>query len=124
MTHDRAWASVMQNLATPGVGSLKAGRIFTGICQLTLAVASCVLIGTWVIGWSYRIYLAQADEPVPQNSSGWLLKWGVISFAVSWLWAMITCVSLVLQANTAERERLRKVPPRLVDSPGKPPKLS
>ena len=113
----------MQNLATPGVGSLKAGRIFTGVCQLSLAVASCVLIGAWVIGWSYRIYLAQVDEPIPQTSSGWLLKWGVISFGVSWLWAMITCVSLVLQANAGERENPQKVPPRLADPPGKPPKL-
>jgi hypothetical protein len=123
LSRDRAWACVMQNLATPGVGSLKAGRIFTGVCQLSLAVASCVLIGAWVAGWSYRIYLAQADEPIPQTSSGWLLKWGVISFGVSWLWAMITCVSLVLQANAAERRNPQKVPPRLADSPDKPPRL-
>jgi len=113
----------MQNLATPGVGSLKVGWIFTGVCQLSLAVASCVLIGAWVAGWSYRIYLAQADEPIPQTSSGWLLKWGVASFGASWLWAIITCVSLVLRSKTAERKNAQKIPPRLADPPGKPPKL-
>jgi hypothetical protein len=113
----------MQNLATPGIGSLKARRIFAGSCQLALAIASCVLICAWVAGWSYRIYLAQIDETIPQDSSGWLLKWGVICFGVSWLWALITCVSLVLQAKAAERKNPQKVPPRLADLPDKPPKL-
>jgi hypothetical protein len=113
----------MQNLATPGIGSLKARRIFAGICQLSLAIASCFLICAWVIGWSYRIYQAQIDETIPRDSSGWLLKWGVVCFFVSWLWALITCVSLVLQAKAAERRDPQKVPPRLAESPDKPPKL-
>jgi hypothetical protein len=123
LTRDRAWACVMQNIATPGLGSLKARRIFAGVCQLTLAIASCVLICAWVIGWSYRIYLAQNDETIPQDSSGWLLKWGIIFFGASWLWALITCVSLVLRSKAAERGNSPNVPPRLVDEPGKPPKL-
>jgi hypothetical protein len=123
LNSDRAWAHVMQNLATPGIGSLKARRIFAGVCQLSLALAGCFLICAWVIGWSYRIYLAQVGEIIPENSSGRLLKWGVICFGVSWLWALITCVSLVLQAKAAERRKPQKVPPRLVDLPDKPPKL-
>jgi hypothetical protein len=113
----------MQNLATPGIGSLKARRIFAGVCQLSIAIASCIFICAWVIGWSYRIYLAQIDEAIPQDSSGWLLKWGIVCFGVSWLWALITCVSLVLQAKAAERKSPQKVPPRLADLPDKPPKL-
>jgi hypothetical protein len=123
LSRDRAWACVMQNLATPGLGSLKARRIFTGVCQLTLAIASCLLICAWVIGWSYRIYLAQNDEAIPQDSSGWLLKWGIIFFGGSWSWALITCVSLVLQAKAAEHVNSKNVPPRLADGSGKPPKL-
>jgi hypothetical protein len=114
----------MQNLATPGIGSLKARRIFAGIGQLSLAIASCLLVCAWVVGWSWRIYQAQLGETILQNSSGWLLKWGVVCFGLSWLWAMITCVSLVLQARASERGNPQKTPPRLVDSPGKPPKLS
>jgi hypothetical protein len=113
----------MQNLATPGLGSLKARRIFAGVCQLTLAIASCFLICAWVVGWSYRIFQAQLGETIPPNSSGWLLKWGVACFGASWLWAMITCVSLVLRSKTAERKNAQKVPPRLADLPDKPPKL-
>jgi hypothetical protein len=123
LSRDRAWACVMQNLATPGIGSLKARRIFEGICQLSLAIASCFLICAWVIGWSYRIYQAQNDEPVSQDSSGWLLTWGIVCFGVSWLWALITCVSLALRAKAAERKNPQKVPPRLIDLRGKPPKL-
>jgi hypothetical protein len=124
LSSDRAWACVLQNLATPGIGSLKARWVFSGICQLTLAIASCFLICVWVIEWSYRIYQAQNGETIPQNSSGWLLKWGVVCFGLSWLWALITCASLVLRAKAAERRNRRRVPPRLGDSPGKPPKLS
>lgn len=123
LNSDRAWAHVMQNLATPGIGSLKARRIFAGVCQLSLAIAGCFLIGAWVIGWSYRIYLAQIDETIPQNSPSWLLKWGVICFGVSWLWALITCVSLVLQAKATERRKSKEIPPKLVDLSDKPPKL-
>jgi hypothetical protein len=123
LSRDRAWACVMQNLATPGIGSLKARRVFEGICQLSLAIVSCFFICAWVIGWSYRIYQAQNDETIPPDSSGWLLKWGVACFGVSWLWAMITCIVLVFQIKAAERKNAQKVPPRLVNSPGKPPKL-
>jgi hypothetical protein len=124
LNSDYAWACVMQNIATPGIGSLKARRIFEGIGQLSLAIASCFLICAWVIGWSYRIYQAQDDETVSLDSSGWLLKWGIICFGASWLWALITCVALVRQAKTAERKNaLKKVPPRLMDLSGKPPKL-
>jgi hypothetical protein len=114
----------MQNLATPGIGSLKARRIFAGIGQLSLAIASAILICAWVIAWSWRIYRAQIGEPVPQNSPGWLLKWGIVCFGASWLWTLITSVNLLLKAKAAERGNPQKVPPRLAGSPDKPPKLS
>ncbi len=114
----------MQNLATPGIGSLKARRTFAGICQLTLAIASFFLICAWVIEWTYQIYQAQLGETIPQKPSGWLLKWAIVCFGLSWLWAMITCVRLVLQAKAAERRNPRRIPPRLGNSSGKPPKLS
>ena len=113
----------MQNLATPGIGSLKARRIFAGACQLALAVASCLLVCAWAVGWSYRIYEAQLGDTIPKNSYGWLLKWAIACFGLSWLWAMITCVSLVLQAKAAERRNPQKIPPRLAGSKDKPPKL-
>jgi hypothetical protein len=113
----------MQNLATPGIGSLKARCIFAGICQLSLAIASCFFICAWVIGWSYRIYQAQIGETIPQNSYGWPLKWGIACFGLSWLWAMITSASLLLQAKAAERRNPQTIPPRLADSKNKPPKL-
>jgi hypothetical protein len=123
LSRDRAWACVLQNLATPGIGSLKARRMFAGIGQLLLALAGCFLACAWVIGWSYRIYQAQLGETIPQNSSGWLLISGVVCFGVSWLWALITCVSLVLQSKAAEPGNPKKIPPRLADLPDKPPKL-
>lgn len=124
VSSDRAWACVLQNLATPGIGSLKARRMFAGVCQFTLAIAGCFLACAWAIEWSYRIFQAQISETIPQNPPGWLLQWGVACFGVSWLWALITCVRLVLEAKAAERKNLRRIPPRLGDASGKPPKLS
>jgi lysylphosphatidylglycerol synthetase-like protein (DUF2156 family) len=124
LSSDRAWACVMQNIATPGIGSLKAGRIFAGIGQLLLAVASCFLVCAWVVGWSRRIYQVQLDETVSQTSSGWLLKGGVVCFGLSWLWAMFTCASLIWRAKADEKKMRQNLPPRLSDLTGKPPKLS
>jgi hypothetical protein len=112
----------MQNVATPGLGSLKARRIFEGVCQLSLAIVSGFFICAWVVAWSYRIFEAQNDETLPPDSSGWLLKWGIVFFLASWLWAMATCVNLLLQTKSPERGTAEKVPPRL-NLPDKPPKL-
>jgi hypothetical protein len=53
-----------------------------------------------------------------------MLKWGLIVFGISWLWSLATSVSLLWEAKMAERGNPQKTPPRLADSPGKPPKLS
>jgi hypothetical protein len=122
LSRDRAWACVLQNLATPGIGSLKAQRMFAGVCQLSLAIVSGFFICAWVISWCYRIYEAQNDETLPPDSSGWLLKWAIGFFLASWLWAMATCVNLLLQTKASGRSNMEKVPPRL-NLPDKPPKL-
>ncbi|MGA2029943.1 MAG: hypothetical protein ABSG87_07700 [Verrucomicrobiota bacterium] len=109
LNRDRAWACVMQNLATPGIGSLKARRVFAGVCQLLLALAGCFLVCAWVVGWSYRIYQAQLGESVSQDSVDWLWSWGLIFFGVSWLWSLVTSASLLWQA------RREDVPPKLAD---------
>jgi hypothetical protein len=124
LTRDRAWACVTLNFSISGLGSLKAGRFFTGVCQLVSVFAGFFLMCAWIVEWCYRIFLAQVGDAIPHNSIGWLWKWGIACFIVSYVWMLITCVSLMRQAKAQEEKNRQNVPPRLTDSHGKPPKLS
>lgn len=123
LSRDRAWACVMLNFSLSGWGSLKAGRIFAGVSQLVTAFGGFFLILTWMLKWVYRVFQTQAGETLSPPPADWLWKWGVASFVVSYTWMLITCVSLMRQAKADEEKNRQNVPPRLADSPDKPPKL-
>jgi hypothetical protein len=123
LSRDRAWSCVMLNFSLAGLGSLKAGRIFAGICQLVSVFAGFFLMCAWIIEWCHRIFQAQVGEPVSKNSIGWLLEWGIACFVISYGWMLLTCWSLMRQAKANEEKNRQNVPPRLADSSGKPPKL-
>jgi hypothetical protein len=109
----------MMNMAMPGVGSMRAGRAFAGVCQLLLAVGGAALICVWIIKVSYGIVQEELDQPVPQNSGGWMWKWGGVVFVASYVWTFISCVNLFRQAKAEERKNQEDIPPRLVDLPKK-----
>jgi hypothetical protein len=124
LTRDRAWACVTLNFSISGWGTLKAGRIFAGVCQLVCVFGGFLLLCAWMIGWIYRIFQAEIGDAVLFNPPGWLWKWGIAGFAISYAWMLMTCVSLMRQARAEEKRNRQNVPPRLADLPGKPPKLS
>ena len=109
----------MMNVATPGVGSMRAGQIFTGVCQLGFGIAGAALICVWMMGLFWGIFQEQLDQSASQNSSGWMWKWGVVCFVVSWLWTLVTCVQLYRRAKAEEQKNLENLPPRLADLPKK-----
>jgi hypothetical protein len=119
LSRDRAWSCIMMNVATPGTGSMRAGQVFTGICQLLFAVAGAALICVWMLKSIWAVILRESGEPVSQTSNGWMWKWGVICFIVSWSWTFITCVNLYRRAKTQERKNPENLPPRLADLPKK-----
>jgi hypothetical protein len=125
LSRDRAWSCIMMNIATPGTGTLRARRCFSGFCQLGFLFAGFFLICTWMLKWIYRIYLTQSGESLPSPPAGWLWKWGAVGFGVSWIWTFFTCLSLWSRAKANERNHQQNVPPRLADLPEKPkpPKL-
>ena len=124
LSRDRAWSCIMMNVATPGTGSMRAGRVFTGVCQLLFAVVGAALICIWMIKTTYTVIQNQISGTAALHASGWLWKWGVVGFAVSWSWTFITCVDLFRRAKADERKAHENIPPRLTDLPGQPPKLS
>lgn len=122
LNRDRAWSCVSLNFTLAGLGSLKAGRVFTGIAQLAMAFGGFFLCMAWILKWIYRIFQTQAGETLSPMPAAWLLKAGIAGFIVSYLWMLCTCASLMREARANEQKTQENIPPRLDDS-GKPPKL-
>lgn len=117
LSRDRAWSCIMMNVATPGVGSLRAKRTVAGTCQLLFAFSGFFLICGWMLRFFYNNMLEQMGEPVAHHSTAWMWKWGAVCFCVSWLWTAITCVSLYRQAKAHERAMRENPPPRISGVP-------
>ena len=100
---DRSTArnSVLINqLATPGLGSLLAGRWIAGTGQLLLAVAGFVMVIGWFAGVMIQLYRQINGDPEPK-SVAWLGESGAVTFAAAWLWALITSLSLLRETSGA-----------------------
>lgn len=120
LTRDRAWSCIMLNVATAGTGSMRAGRMVTGVCQLALALAGTGLIGAWMFISVFRAVLNYSPAAAtPSGTSAWLWKLGVACFIVSWTWTFFTCVDLFWQARAQERRARLNVPPKLAEVAGK-----
>ena len=118
LTGIRAWTCFMINqLATPGLGSLMARRIVPGACQLALALVGFALLVGWMVEYSYHQFLRQMDEPVPTGSNNWLAIWGLIVFGASWLWSLVTSLSLIRQAKADEQASQEGAPPVIAQVP-------
>jgi hypothetical protein len=101
-----------------------ARRFIAGTGQLLLALAGFALIVGWMFEVFHRVCLQQLGGPVSPDSSGWMGKWGLICFGASWLWSLVTSLSLLRQVKADEPVEPRPIPPRMTDLPGQPPKLS
>ena len=113
LSHARAKnAALVNQLATPGLGSLIARRWLAGTGQLLLSVTGCVMVMIYIWQWDVRAYgeVTEHVEPMPR---GWLGGLGAIFFIASWLWALATSISLLRQAKMAEPKNNKNVPPKL-----------
>lgn len=124
LSRDRAWACVTLNFTLSGLGSLKAGRRFAGVAQLVTVFAGFFLLLAWMFKWIYRIYQSQIGETVSPPPAAWLWQLGIAGFAISYVWMLLTCASLMRQSKAQENEAGQSVPPKLSGASGKPPKLS
>lgn len=100
---------LINQLATPGLGSCMASRWVAGTGQLILAVAGFVML----IGWfglvainTYNLVVKDL-EPKP---AAWLGEAGGLTFLVSWVWALVTSFQILRSAKQSEPMR---EPPRL-----------
>jgi hypothetical protein len=97
-------ALVINQFATPGLGSLMAGRYLAGSVQLLFALAGFFLIVAWffmILKEAYAI-METTGEAHPPHYLGWM---GLGNFAFAWGWAWFTSISVLRQAQRAHDQR-------------------
>jgi len=93
---------LVNQLATPGLGSLMARRYVAGAGQLLLALIGFGLLVAWFISVMARVY-RQVEGDSSATSAAWLGEAGAVTFAASWLWSLVTSLSLLREARETER---------------------
>ena len=103
LTEARAWTCLLINqLATPGMGSMMGGRYISGLLQLLLALAGCGLILMWLWKNFYSLAFQPLSGPDSTTTPGgysWSGKWGLFCLVASWVWSGITSLALLRQAK-------------------------
>ena len=100
---------LVNQLATPGLGSILAGYRLEGIGQLLIAIVGFAMI----VGWFVLVLLSSYNtlvNDVPPNPVGWLGRAGLFTFLAAWLWSLLTSRKIYLSIDPAEPG---DVPPRL-----------
>jgi hypothetical protein len=100
-------SAFINQLATPGLGSLLAGRYVAGAGQLLLALAGFGLVVAWFIKLMLQMF-QQIDTGGAIKSVSWIGEAGAALFALAWVWALVTSLSLLRQARD---ETPREPPP-------------
>jgi len=103
-------SALINQLATPGLGSLLARRYVAGSGQLLLALAGFAMVTGWFGALILKMYNEIQGNP-PSKSVAWLGEVGALAFGLAWLWALFTSLSLIREARGDEKES--NVPPQL-----------
>ena len=99
---------LINQLATPGLGSVMAGRRVAGTGQLLLAVAGFVMVIGWFVLNATYTYNQIVNDAEPK-SAAWLGEAGGLTFLAAWVWAWATSVQVLRAVKEKEPTRL---PPR------------
>src|SRR2546423_10285551 len=94
-------------LATPGLGTIMAGRFVAGTIQLIASVAGFVLLMKWMFSWFWSRLSSTVGAPAP----AWQWQAGAALFALGWIGSLWSSVDMVRNAST-------ETPPKLDGSPG------
>src|ERR1039457_4152923 len=92
-------AALLNQFATPGLGSLIARRWVAGSGQLLVFLAGFVLYCAWTIKYLAAYYsLMYSDAPNQTAGLRWMLWTGVGLCVAAWCWSLVTSISLVREA--------------------------
>ncbi len=105
-------AALINQFATPGLGSLLAGRIASGVGQLLVALVGFAFFLGWFGATMKDFYgLMAEDYAEPVSHRAWLV-WGLVVFAIAWLWSLVTSLQLLRAAKPPPPE-IQNQPPLL-----------
>ncbi|MDB6112160.1 MAG: hypothetical protein JWR69_3910 [Pedosphaera sp.] len=93
---------LVNQLATPGLGSLMGRRISAGLVQLALALAGFGCVMGWFIQLFSDTYRQFSDLPSQPKPYPWIGTLGLILVVSSWLLSWITSLSLLREAQRNE----------------------
>jgi 4a-hydroxytetrahydrobiopterin dehydratase len=100
-------AALLNQFATPGLGSLLARRWIAGGGQLAIFLAGFILFCVWSFHSIANYYaLAFSDNPPPAGHFGKFAIGGVALCAASWLWSLVTSLSLMREAAAGGRQAM------------------
>ena len=100
-------AALLNQLATPGLGSALAGRWIAGSGQLILSLGGFVLIMLWFVRMMMRYYGQMFGNSTLHNPVTFTnLVLGATLFALSWAWSLQTSFSLFREASKVSLDSL------------------
>jgi hypothetical protein len=105
-------AALINQCATPGLGSLMAGRYVAGGGQLALAIVGFSFVMAWFVAVMRQFY-GQIEGNVEVKPVGWIGLTGLIVFGAAWLWSLLTSISLVREARRNRAAQFSASPPPL-----------
>lgn len=106
---------LVNQFATPGLGSMMGGHFIAGIGQLVLALIGFALIMAWFVltmKESYAFDINGTAEPKSYSIFGIA---GLLIFGAGWIWALVTSLSLMRKAR--QQRTVPKLPPPLPKAP-------
>jgi hypothetical protein len=80
-------------LATPGLGTIMAGRWLAGLLQLGFAGVGFGLFCLWFVYYFKAMLAESAAGP------GWMWQLGLILFAVGWLGSLWSSIGILRSSN-------------------------
>ncbi|HWF19153.1 MAG TPA: hypothetical protein VG754_07795 [Verrucomicrobiae bacterium] len=105
---------LVNQFATPGLGSIMGRRFLAGAVQLIFAVAGFVLVVAAFADWVWNTYRNMGGSETEAGPFPWFGKTGAILFIGAWLLSWITSLSLLREGRETEKRELQSnLPPKI-----------
>ena len=98
-------AALLNQLGTPGLGSLLARRWFEGVGQLLMSLGGFIFVVVWFVQLMIQYY-GQITGNVVVHPVGWIGLLGAALFALAWCWSLVTSFSLLRESSKVSLESL------------------
>lgn len=104
-----AWICLLINLlVTPGLGSLVAGRLWSGLIELVIAFTGFCFVMTWFFHL-FKLIAQAGTLDAGMRVYNWQAILGLTLFGLAWLLSLITSINIVRRSMVTDTRQ----PPRL-----------